>query len=156
MLRPPAGPQLQLWRDEIRATLHLAWPLVLTNLTQAGIQTTDVIMLGWAGPDSLAAGALGASLYTVFFIFGMGAASASAPMIARELGGRFNSIRDVRRTVRQAMWATALLTLPVWLFLWNCEPFLRLLGQQPRLAADTAAYVQAIQWGVMPALWLVV
>lgn len=147
---------LRHWREEIRATLALAWPLILTNLTQAGIQTTDVVMLGWAGPDTLAAGALGASLYTIFLVFGVGVATAAAPMIARELGARFNSIRDVRRTVRQAMWATALLTLPVWIFLWNSEGVFRLLGQTPSLAADTAGYLRALQWGLMPALWLIV
>lgn len=134
----------------------LAWPLILTNLTQAGIQTTDVVMLGWAGPDELAAGALGASLYTVFLVFGLGVATAAAPMIARELGARFNSIRDVRRTVRQAMWATALLTVPAWIVLWNSEGIFRLLGQTPSLAVDTASYLRALQWGLMPALWLVV
>ena len=45
------------WRREARASLRLAYPLILTNLTQAGIQATDVVMLGWAGPRQLAAGA---------------------------------------------------------------------------------------------------
>ena len=39
----------RLWRDELRATVALAWPLVLTNLTQSLIQSTDVVLLGWAG-----------------------------------------------------------------------------------------------------------
>lgn len=146
----------QPWRSEVRATLALAWPLILTNVTQAGIQATDVVMLGWYGPEALAASALGASLYTIFLVFGVGMATAASPLIARELGARFNSIRDVRRTVRQAMWATALLTLPVWLLLWNSEGLFRLLGQPASLAADTARYLQALQWGLMPALWLVV
>ena len=43
------------WGAEARATLLLAYPLILTNLTQAGIQATDVVLLGWAGPSVLAA-----------------------------------------------------------------------------------------------------
>ena len=39
------------WRDELRATLTLAWPLMLANLTMQLIQATDVILLGWLGPD---------------------------------------------------------------------------------------------------------
>ena len=38
------------WSAEFRATLALAWPLVLTNLSQIALATTDVIMMGWLGP----------------------------------------------------------------------------------------------------------
>jgi MATE family multidrug resistance protein len=103
----PATLESSLRRDEIKATLLLAYPLVLTNLTQALIHATDVVLLGWAGPRTLAAGALGVNLFTAVFIFGMGLVTAAAPMLARELGARRNSVREVRRTVRQAMWAAA-------------------------------------------------
>ena len=51
-----------LWRAEARATLALAWPLILTNLAQALIHATDVVLLGWAGPRTLAAATLGINL----------------------------------------------------------------------------------------------
>lgn len=143
----------QPWRDEVRATLLLAYPLILTNLTQAGIQATDVVMLGWAGPQALAAGALGANLFTVFLVFGMGLMTAASPMIAHVLGARFNSVRDVRRTVRQAMWSAVALVVPAWLILWNAEAILRAFGQDPALSASAAAYMRALQWGLLPALW---
>ena len=38
------------WRDEIRATLSLSWPMVLTNLAQIAMTATDVMMMGRAGP----------------------------------------------------------------------------------------------------------
>ena len=50
------------WAGEARATLVLAWPLILTNLAQTLMTATDVVMMGWLGPDALAAGALGANL----------------------------------------------------------------------------------------------
>jgi MATE family multidrug resistance protein len=34
------------WRDELRATLVLAWPMILSNLTMMLIGVTDVILLG--------------------------------------------------------------------------------------------------------------
>ena len=108
----------RLWRDEIRATLALAWPLILTNLAQSLIHVTDVVLLGWAGPSVLAAGTLGINLYFAFLIFGIGLVTATAPMIAKELGERRHSVRDVRRTVRQGMWAAVAMTVPVWVVLW--------------------------------------
>ena len=69
----------RLWRDEIRATLALAWPLILTNIAQALIHVTDVVLLGWAGPSVLAAGTLGVNIFLAFLIFGIGLVTATAP-----------------------------------------------------------------------------
>ncbi|HEX8532750.1 MAG TPA: MATE family efflux transporter [Allosphingosinicella sp.] len=150
------SPERPLWRAEIRATLLLAYPLVLTNLTQALIHATDVVLLGWAGPRTLAAGSLGVNLFTAFLIFGMGLVTATAPMLARELGARRHSVREVRRTVRQGMWAAAAFSVPVLAILWNGEAILLALGQDPVLAADAAGFVRALQWGFLPALLFLV
>ena len=146
----------RLWRDEVRATTALAWPIVLTNLTQSLIQSTDVLLLGWAGPAVLAAGTLGINVYFAFFIFGIGLVYAAAPMIAKELGARFNSVRDVRRTVRQTMWAAVAVALPVWLVLWHTEAILLLMHQEPVLAAGAGRFVRALMWGMLPALWYLI
>jgi MATE family multidrug resistance protein len=140
----------RLWREEIRATMALAWPLVLTNIAQALIHVTDVVLLGWAGPSVLAAGTLGVNIYFAFLIFGIGLVTATAPMIAKELGERRHSVRDVRRTVRQGMWAAVALTLPVWVILWFSGSILVAIGQDPALAADAQLFVRALQWGFLP------
>lgn len=152
LLRSADTAEPRPWRAEIRATLLLAYPLVLTNLTQALIHATDIVLLGWAGPSTLAAGALGVNLFTAFYIFGMGLVTAAAPMLAHELGSRRHSVREVRRTVRQAMWAAAAICLPIWLLLWRSEAILLLMGQDPALAADAGRFVRALQWGLLPAL----
>ena len=90
---------------ELRAMLALGWPLILTNLAQHALMTTDVILMGWLGSEALAAGALGTNLYFALLIFGIGLVSATSPMIAEELGRRRHSVREVRRTVRQGFWA---------------------------------------------------
>lgn len=129
----------------------LAYPMVLTNLAQSLIHATDVVLLGRVGPATLAAAALGVNLYVACLIFGMGLVTAAAPMIARERGRRFNSVRDIRRTVRQTMWAAALIVLPMWAMLWNAEKVLILLGQDPALAADAQSFVRFLMWGLLPA-----
>ncbi|MBV8685777.1 MAG: MATE family efflux transporter [Alphaproteobacteria bacterium] len=146
----------RLWREEIRATTALAWPLILTNLTQSLIQSTDVLLLGWAGSAVLAAGTLGINLYYAFLIFGIGLVIAAAPMIARELGARRHSVRDVRRTVRQTMWAAVAIVVPVWVVLWHSEAILLAMHQEPALAAGAGRFVRALMWGMLPALWYLV
>lgn len=149
-------PDSRLWRDEIRATLALAWPLILTNVSQSLIQSTDVLLLGWAGPRVLAAATLGINLYYACFIFGIGLVYAASPIVAKELGARRHSVRDVRRTVRQTMWSAVTLVLPIWAVLWHTRPILLAMGQDPALAEGAETFVRALMWGMLPALWYLV
>ena len=68
--------------------LALAWPMILTNLAQAAMTATDVMIIGRLGGEALAAGALGSNLYFAPLIFGLGLAYATQPMMAAELGRR--------------------------------------------------------------------
>lgn len=145
-----------LWTAEAKATLALAWPLIATNLAQIAINATDVVMMGWLGPEALASGALGSNIYFAMMIFGIGVVTAASPMAASELGRRRHSVRDVRRTVRQAFWAGATLCLPFWLLLWNAEQILILLGQEPKLTAQAASYTRALQWALLPSFLYIV
>jgi MATE family multidrug resistance protein len=146
----------RLWREELRETLTLAWPLVLTNFTQALIPATDVVLLGWAGKDKLAAASLGVNLVNGCMIFGVGVVMASAPMIARAIGHRQRSLHETRRTVRQSLWAAVTLIIPVWLLLWHTEAILLLFHQDPLLAHQAAQLVRPMMFGILPLLWYVV
>jgi MATE family multidrug resistance protein len=140
------------WSNELRATIALAWPLVLTNLFQIALPTTDVIMMGWLGPETLAAGALGANLNFAFLIFGIGLVTATSPMISIELGRRRHSVRDVRRTVRQGFWAALAFSVPAWIVLWHAEWIFLHIGQDPRIAAAAASYLHTFMWSILPFL----
>jgi MATE family multidrug resistance protein len=138
------------WRAEARATVALAYPLVLTNFTQALIPATDVVLLGWAGPQALAAASLGVNLFNACMIFGVGVMIAASPMMARALGQRAHNVRDVRRTVRQTMWAAVVLVIPIWLLLWHAEAILLLLHQDPVLAHGAVQLVRPMMFGMLP------
>lgn len=144
------------WLAELRATLALGWPLVLTNLAQIALTTTDVIVLGRLGAEALAAGTLGSNLYFAILIFAIGLTNATAPMMARAFGARGRVVRDVRRTFRQGLWTAVLIALPSWLLLWHTEAILRLLGQDARLAADAQTFMRGLQWGFLPFLGFIV
>lgn len=140
------------WVAEGRATLALSWPLILTNVAQTGMTATDVLMMGRLGPDSVAAGALGANLNFGLLIFGIGVMTATAPLIASERGRMPHSVREVRRTVQQGCWAAVCLAIPFWIVLWNGEAILRAMGQDPRLAAAAGTYLRTLQWSILPFL----
>lgn len=143
------------WRREFGETLDLAWPLVLANLAQTAIYSTDVVMIGRLGAAELAASALAVNLYSVLLFTGTGLITAAAPLIAAELGARRHTVREVRRTVRMAIWAAVIFTVPSWLLLWKTEAILLLLRQDPLLAAQSGDYMRALQWALLPALVIV-
>ena len=144
------------WLAELRATLALGWPLVLATLAQNSLITTDVILMGWMGSEALAAGALGTNLYFAFLIFGIGLVNATSPIIAEELGRKRHSVREVRRTVRQGLWASVTVAIPIWIVAWNGEAILLAIGQEPRLAHNAGEYMRALQWSLLPFLFFLV
>ena len=77
-VRAPGNP----WREEMRAMLQLSWPMILTNLGQTAMTATDVLMMGRLGPDALAAGSLGANLYFMPMVAGLGLMTAASPMMS--------------------------------------------------------------------------
>ena len=140
------------WRGELRATLALAWPLILANLTQQVIQATDVLLMGRLGATQLAAATLALNLTWVFSIFLLGLITASSPMMATALGQRSNAVRDVRRTFRSGLWLIAIVMPPYWLLLWHAGHLLLAFGQSPELASEGQRFLRAYMWLVAP--WL--
>jgi len=138
------------WRDETRALLALATPLIFGNLAQSLIYATDLVLLGRLGADALAAGTLAINLYGPFLLLGTGLLSAIAPMIASERGARKHAVREVRRTVRQGLWISVALCPPCWLILWQTREILIAFGQEPALATEAATFVRIAMWSLLP------
>jgi multidrug resistance protein, MATE family len=152
MASTPHTESQKLWRSELRAMLALAWPLILSNLTMTLISATDVVLLGRLGARELAASALGLNLNMAMTIFSLGLVYAASPMMASEIGARFNSVRDVRRTFRQSVWALVTLVVPLWLILWFTEDIMLAFGQDPGLAKGAGLFIHGYQWSMLPFL----
>ena len=141
------------WRRELGATLALAWPLILANLTQQLIQATDVLLMGRLGASQLAAATLALNLTWTFSIFLLGLITASSPMMATALGHRSNAVRDVRRTFRAGLWLVAIVMPPYWLLMWHVGALMRAFGESAELASQGETFLRAYMWLVAP--WLV-
>lgn len=136
--------------------MALGWPIILTNLAQLAILTTDVVLIGRLGPESLAAGSLAISLYQIVMIFCMGLVSSTIPILSTTLGRRRHAVGDLRRTVRQGLWMAAIVSLPAWLMLWHADTILVALGQEPGLARQSLPLMHALQWSLFPELGYIV
>jgi MATE family multidrug resistance protein len=140
------------WRGEFGATLALAWPLILANLTQQVIQATDVLLMGRLGATQLAAATLALNLTFTFNLLLLGLITASSPMMATALGHRSNAVRDVRRTFRAGLWLIAFALPPYWLLLWHVGGFMRAFGISEELAGQGQTFLRAYMWCTAP--WL--
>ena len=140
------------WRMEAGALVALALPMIAGNIAWAGIAATDLLLLGRLGTEAVAAGALAINLFNALLIFGMGLVTAAAPLIANARGRRRHSVRDVRRTVHQTLRAALFFVLPAWALLWQSEPILLALGQQPDLAHEAGRLMRGLQWALLPFL----
>jgi len=140
------------WRAELRATLALAWPLILANLTQQVIQATDVLLMGRLGASRMMTTTLALNLTFTFNLLMLGLVIASSPMMATALGQRSNAVRDVRRTFRAGLWLIAVMLPPYWLLLWHVGAFMSAFGISDQLASQGQTFLRAYMWCTAP--WL--
>jgi len=142
------------WGAELSATFRLAWPLVIAQLAQTALTTTDVIMMGWLGPQALAAGTLATTFLMPFLLLGIGIVGAVAPLVAQARGAR--NIKAVRRIARQGFWAAILLAVVLIPVVLQIRPVFTLLGQDPAATTRAEQYIQVAVWTLFPSLAIIV
>ncbi|MES2754984.1 MAG: MATE family efflux transporter [Pseudomonadota bacterium] len=147
---PILAPRPATTRDELRALVLLAGPLVAANLLQMAVYAVDVVFVAQLGTVEFAAATLGVFLFRLFMWAMIGLTGACAPLIAAELGARAHAVRQVRRSFRMAMWLGALVSGPVMLLLAHGETILRYAGQDPAVAARTGVFLDILLWCMFP------
>ena len=142
-------------RAELVETIRLALPIALTQLGQIAMMTTDLMLIGRLGDASLAAATLAHTVFFAMFVFGMGAMSAVAPLVAQAFGAR--DARSIRKSLHVGLWLAVLLTVPLTpVLLLYGEQILIGLGQAPDAAKLAARYLDGLTWSLLPSWWFLV
>ncbi len=149
-LRPQSDAPTRHLAGEFAETLRLAVPMMLTQLGQIAMMTTDLAFIGRLGDPAVAAAALAGTVYFVSFTFGMGLMSAVAPLTAQAFGA--GDARRIRRSLRAGLWVALFISLPMMASPLYGEQILLTLGQAPRSAALAQHYLYGLAWGIAPAL----
>lgn len=142
------------WGAELRASFALAWPLIVAQLAQNLLFTTDVVLMGWLGPKYLAAGTLAGAFLMPFQLTGIGIVGAVAPLVAQARGRR--DIKAVRRYVRQGFWVAILVATLLVPIVLSIKPVYLMLGQDPEVVELAQSYMLYGFWMLYPALGIMV
>jgi MATE family multidrug resistance protein len=142
------------WCAEVRATMVLAWPLVLAFLSETAIDVVDIIVIGLLGAEAVAAAALGTMSFFMLLIVILGVTLATAPLAAQAMGAR--QPRQVRRVIRQGLWVTLLLSLPASAVLFMADSVLIALDQPVAASHAAQEYLAYRAWALAPAVAFVV
>ncbi|HEY2482342.1 MAG TPA: MATE family efflux transporter [Caulobacteraceae bacterium] len=145
MLRPARrSAHARPWLAEARAIAILAGPLIVTQLAQMAVMTTDVILLGRFSRTALAAAAIGNTLFYCAWLIGGGPALAVAPMIAQLLGLDPEDKEGVRACARMGLWASLTISIPMVVVLWQAQWILLALHQDPILAENAGKFLRMV------------
>ena len=138
------------FRRELAATLRLAGPLAAANLLQMAVYAVDVMFVARLGQVELAASSLGVSLYGLFVWGFTGLTSAVAPLVAAELGRKPNAVREVRHSVRMALWLSVMTGLVTVLVCNFGEQIMLATGQDAEVARLSGAFLAILCWAGIP------
>ena len=138
---------------EFVETLRLALPMMLTQLGQIAMMTTDLALIGRLGADAVAAAALTHTVYFVSFTVGLGLVVAVSPLAAQAFGT--GDVRRIRRSLRVGLWVALFISLPIMASPLCGERILLALGQTEHSAALAQRYLLGLAWGIAPALGFV-
>ena len=134
------------WRNEIRRLLTLAGPLIVNNLTIAGMQFADAVMSGRLGAATLAAVAVGGSVWFLAFTVGMGTLMAISPISARHWGAGNPEL--IGRYTRQGIYLGVAFAIPVIVAAQTLVlPLLTFIPIDPEFRDITVGYTKAITLG---------
>jgi len=141
---------IQPWRQEVRALWKVGGPLIVNFLAVAGMNFADAVMAGRLGASSLAAVAVGGSVWIIGLIVCLGFLMALSPIISRHYGaGRLDLIG---RYTRQGFWLGLVIALLFFVMVQASVPsLLATVGIDEAFRDLTVGYVRAIYFG-LPAI----
>jgi MATE family multidrug resistance protein len=139
-----------LFLHELRALLLIAGPIVVSQLGQVGMNTTDTLMVAPLGATALAAAGLGSALHMAVLMFFTGTVLGMGPLVSQAFGA--GNREACRRTLVQGLWLALALSAPMmWISLEGRAVSLA-LGQDPAVSDLAGGYMAALAWGVVPAM----
>ncbi|HEY8716494.1 MAG TPA: MATE family efflux transporter, partial [Candidatus Acidoferrum sp.] len=144
--------RLKTLRQELPATLRLAFPLVLAELGWMIMAIVDTVMVGHLPNSAAAMGAvsLGSNLFIVLALFGAGLLMGLDTLVSQAFGAgqREDCHRSLVNSIYLSIALTPILAAPVWLL----PKLLDSLRIDPAITVLAIPYTKALAVGLFPLL----
>jgi multidrug resistance protein, MATE family len=135
----------------LRDILHLAWPVLVSQVALVANGVIDTVMAGRLGAVELAGVGIGAAIVMTVMVTCSGVLLALTPIIAHLHGAGRSA--DIGEEVRQSLWVALGLSLLGIALLRFPAPFLDIAHLQPEVEERARAYLAASSWSI-PGLML--
>lgn len=133
-------------REEIRDTLHLAWPLVGAQMLSMSMVFIDSLFVARLGPGPLAAMSMSVGFLSIGEIVCIGLLSPLSVFVSQEVGA--GRTQAVGRTMRRGLALAFCLGVALALLALGAGPALRLLRQDAALIPTACAFLLALALGL--------
>ncbi len=140
-------------KAEFRKSIALSVPLAASQLAQSATGFVDTVMMGWMGPETLAAGGLAAALFMTLWVTGLGLTNGVTALAAEAYGQ--NDPHRLRRILNQGILLCLVISIPAIVIFSQGEALMLLSGQSLATARLAQTYLSAIVWGYFPAITFV-
>jgi len=127
---------------EVLATLRLASPLIVGQVSAMGMNVADTLIAGRLGPAALGGVAVGTAIYSCAMLLTIGILGALTPTVAQLVGAR--RLDEIASSVRQAWWLAAALGLIVMIICLNAHYVLVAIGIDAALMPHATGFLAGV------------
>src|SRR3954451_20598221 len=137
-------------RQELRPMLHLAAPLVLTELGWLSMSFIDTVMVGRLPQSATAIGSvsLGSTLFYAIGIFGSGVFLGMDTLVSQAYGA--GKLEECHRILWNALYLALMITPVLIVFVLAFVPLFPAFGLEPELVRQTVPFLEALVWSTLP------
>lgn len=137
-------------RAELAPMFRLAWPVATAELGWMAMGLVDTMMVGRVSAEAIGAVSIGSHLFFAIAIFGIGTLLGLDYLVAHAFGA--GRMVDARRSLVHGVYLSVLMSAVLTAVLLVFVPRLEGLGIRPEIARETAPYLRALIWGLLPLL----
>ncbi len=141
---------MRSYKEEIKKTLNLAYPVIIGQLGFIMMGVVDSIMVGSIGAVPLAAASVGNSLFILIFIIGLGISIAVTPLVAIAVGGR--RYEECGILFRQSLLINLSAGFIIALIIFTASGMLIYIDQPPEVVKLAQSYSKLLGISAIPSM----
>ncbi|NUQ82186.1 MAG: MATE family efflux transporter [Bacteroidetes bacterium] len=135
-------------RLEIKEIMHLAWPVVVSQVGHILFAFFDTIMIGPLGQEYLAAASVANGVFFLIMVFGLGLTFVLSPLTSEKLGARQPGRAPVVLTA--GFYVAIPASMLSFAVIWGLADLFAWMNLPAEVVPLAASYLKILAWSVIP------